>query len=80
MSDQGPDYDVMADAPEDDAPETETEGSGLDPELLLHAEAAGLDEAKAEALKMFVDRCVALKDEGSYEAESETEDDTETEE
>jgi hypothetical protein len=47
------------------------EAAGLDEELLMHAEAAGLDAAQAEALKMFVERCVSLKEEGSYDAEEE---------
>lgn len=64
----------------DDA-EVETEDEAatkLDSELMLHAEAAGLSAEQAEAMKMFVERCVALKSEGSYEAEepaAETEDD-----
>jgi hypothetical protein len=62
----------------DMAPEEEAEESALDDELLAHAEAAGLSPEQAEAMKAFVERCVSLKDEGSYEAEepaAETEDD-----
>lgn len=77
-----PDYDVMADEPADDSPPDSESGSGgkLDPELLMHAEAAGLDEAKAEALKLFVERCMELKGEGSYEDGAGAEDDTEPDE
>lgn len=79
-----PDYDVMQDltdeaATEDGADEDES-GSALDAELLMHAEAAGLDPKKAEALKDFVDRCMSLKDEGAYEADDTGADDTDTEE
>jgi hypothetical protein len=49
--------------------------AGLDEELLMHAEAAGLDAAQAEALKMFVERCVSLKEEGSYDVEEDAAED-----
>lgn len=64
-----PNYDAMdlemADAGADADPTT------LDDELMMHAEAAGLDQAQAEAMKLFVERCVELKGSGSYEEETE---------
>jgi hypothetical protein len=60
-----PNFDAMD--LDEDMPEEEAEG--LDAELLMHAESAGLDAAQAEALKMFVERCVSLKEEGSYDLE-----------
>jgi HPt (histidine-containing phosphotransfer) domain-containing protein len=47
------------------------EPAGLDEELLMHAEGAGLDSTQAEALKAFVERCVSLREESAYEVEEE---------
>ncbi len=68
-----PDYSAMdLEMPEDDtAPEAEA--GTLDDELLMHAEAAGFDAVKAEALKAFVERCVELKGSGSYDVVEEDE-------
>lgn len=66
-----PNYDAMD--LDEDMPEESTEG--LDAELLMHAESAGLDEAQAEALKLFVERCVSLREEGSYDVEEDMLDD-----
>jgi hypothetical protein len=63
-----PDFDVMGDldAMTDEAEESD-EAMGLDAELLEHAKAAGLTEAQAEALKLFVERCHELEGEGEYD-------------
>lgn len=66
-------YDAMSDFGESDemadTEEIETEEPEMDGELMMHAEALGFgDPAKAKALKGFIERCVALKDEGEYEA------------
>ena len=66
--------DAMFDAMDEElggAEEAVEEESGMDPELAMHAEAAGLDPAQAEAMKMFIERCVALKDGGDYAVEEE---------
>jgi hypothetical protein len=70
MASKAPDYDAMADDTEtdlalgeDEAAETE---SDLDSELLLHAKDAGLTDAQAAAMKLFVERCTELKDEDAY--------------
>jgi hypothetical protein len=70
MASKAPDYDAMADDTEtdlalgdDEAAEAE---SDLDAELLLHAKEAGLTDAQAAAMKLFVERCTELKDENAY--------------
>jgi hypothetical protein len=66
-----PDYDAMDDEAETEEvdDEEDADASALDDELLMHAEAAGLDEAKAAAMKLFVERCVDLKSGGGYAEE-----------
>jgi HPt (histidine-containing phosphotransfer) domain-containing protein len=49
--------------------------AGLDEELLMHAEGAGLDATQAEALKMFVERCVSLREESAYDVEEDAPED-----
>jgi hypothetical protein len=76
MAASEPNYDAM-DLEMDEAMATEAEAGALDDELMMHAEAAGFDATKAEALKAFVERCVELKGSGSYdvvEEDEETED------
>lgn len=65
-----PDYGMM-----DLDEETTEEPAGLDEEFLMHAEAAGLDATQAESLKLAIERCMALKEEGSYDVEEESDDD-----
>lgn len=45
------------------------EDTDMDEELTMYAENLGFDSAKAADLKAFVERCVALKEEGSYDDE-----------
>jgi hypothetical protein len=66
MATTEPDYDAMDEAMADEPLDLE-EDSGLDAELLMHAESAGFDAVKAEALKAFVERCVELKSTDSYD-------------
>lgn len=71
MAASEPNYDAMdlEMAEEEAAPET----GALDDEFLMHAEAAGFDAVKAEALKLAIERCVELKGAGSYDVETEDE-------
>ncbi len=72
MAASEPNYDAM-DLEMAEEEEAAPEAGTLDDELLMHAEAAGFDAVKAEALKAFVERCVELKDTGSYDVEMEDE-------
>jgi hypothetical protein len=64
-----PNYDEMdAESDETAAEDTAEEDTALDDELMMHAADAGLDEAKAKAMKAFVERCVELKETGGYAA------------
>ena len=65
-----PDYDMMDDM-EEMPEEEESTGSDLDAELLMHAEGAGMSPEQAESLKLFVERCVQLKNEGDYSEDAE---------
>lgn len=65
-----PNYDVM-DLEESEP--AEEGASDLDAEFLMHAEEAGFTEAQAKALKLAIERCVALGAEGAY-AEDDAED------
>lgn len=61
------DFEEPAAPAEDMALEEEAE-EAMDGELMMHAATLGFsDPAKAEALKAFIERCVALKDEAAYE-------------
>lgn len=66
-----PNYDAMD--LDEDMPEEEA--AGLDEEFLMHAENAGLDAAQAEALKLAIERCITLREEGSYDVEEDMLDD-----
>jgi hypothetical protein len=72
MAASEPNYDAM-DLEMAEEEEAAPEAGTLDDELLMHAEAAGFDAVKAEALKAFVERCVELKGSGSYDVEMEDE-------
>lgn len=76
MASKAPDYDAMADSPPDSEPAgsagDDSDGA-LDEELMMHAKDAGLDEAKATALKAFVDRCMELQEQGDYGDEGDDE-------
>jgi hypothetical protein len=77
MAASEPNYDAM-DLEAEEVVAPEAEAGTLDDEFLMHAEAAGFDAVKAEALKLAIERCVELKSQGSYDVE--TEDDEEADE
>jgi len=57
-------------ATEEDTAEEETEteeATELDDEFAMHAEEAGFTGEKAKALKLAIERCVALKEAGDYD-------------
>lgn len=59
-----PDYDAAA--TEDDEM-AEEESADLDQTFLDYAAEAGMDETQAAALKKAIDRCMELKETGSYD-------------
>ena len=74
MAAKEPEYDLMV---ADEEAEEETAEGDLDPEFLMHAEGAGLSAEQAKSLKLAIERCNALKDEGAYEAPMEEDDEFE---
>ena len=72
MAASEPNYDAM-DLEMAEEEEAAPEAGALDDEFLMHAEAAGFDAVKAEALKLAIERGVELKNQGSYDVEMEDE-------
>lgn len=81
MASKDPDYDAMAETADEPmgalalGDEEDGDGAGLDEEFLMHAKDAGLTEAQAKSMRLAIERCVELRDQGDYGADEPDADD-----